>query len=175
MGRLVLVGEVHVRGEGTGVAATASNNSVEEVNGSTLATQLSWRPGLAWEFPWLLGSQAEADNCSGQAKSGVGFCKLRNYSGAMCQDGVSLTVRCTQKGPGYRPVVPHRCIALTMRRGHPSSLFPHPSVLRTHLQGLTGSSFVNLAPGGALPRTHPAFLWAAGGLSPSPPHRLLLF
>lgn len=32
MGRLVLVGEVRVRGEGTGVAATASNNSVEEVN-----------------------------------------------------------------------------------------------------------------------------------------------
>lgn len=99
MGCLVLVGKVHVRGEGTGGAATASNSSVEEANGSTLATQLSWRPGVGWKFPWLLGSQAEADNGSRQAKSGVGFCKLRNYSGAMCQDGVSLTVNCAQKGP----------------------------------------------------------------------------
>lgn len=36
---------------------------------------------------------------SRQAKSGVGFCKLRNYSGAIRQDGVSLRVKCAQKGP----------------------------------------------------------------------------
>jgi hypothetical protein len=34
-----------------------------------------------------------------QAKSGVGFCKLRNCSEARCQDGVSLTVKCAQIEP----------------------------------------------------------------------------